>query len=104
MNRQYINITYKKSIHLRFLLLLVLIVILLTLTSCKKNETINDPIALGFIDKTAYIINSEGQNLSLKEYDEVKDAILKQLNQQAQIKKYNEVLKELESKHKVERM
>lgn len=72
MNRQYINITYKKSIHLRFLLLLVLAVILLTLTSCKKNETINDPIALGFIDKTAYIINSEGQNLSLKEYDEVK--------------------------------
>ncbi|NLK22898.1 MAG: peptidylprolyl isomerase [Clostridiales bacterium] len=40
----------------------------------------------------------------VKEYDEVKDAILKQLNQQAQIKKYNEVLRELESKHKVERM
>lgn len=42
------------------------------LTSCKKQDTIENPIALGYIDDIPYIINIEGNKKSLKEYSDVK--------------------------------
>ena len=52
--------------------LLVLIVLFISiLTSCKKEETISDPIALGYIDNTAHIINKNNETLILDDYDQV---------------------------------
>lgn len=49
----------------------LLLLFFLTLTSCKKEITIKDPIALGYIDNTAHIINKDNNTLTLDEYDQV---------------------------------
>ena len=64
------EITFMKSIK-RALLTLLLCIALISLNSCKKIETINDPIALGYIGNEVYIINKDNKTLSLNKYDEV---------------------------------
>lgn len=54
------------------LIFFLLLILIITLSGCKKVKRIENPMALGFINNTAYIINTDGNNLSLKEYDEVK--------------------------------
>lgn len=64
---------HKKTIFNRNSLIIFLIfVLVLTLTSCKENITISDPIALGYKDDIPYIISSDGATISLENYDEVK--------------------------------
>lgn len=56
-----------------FITISLSILLTITLSSCKKkNETIENPIALGYIDGVGYIINTEGKQLSLSNFDEVK--------------------------------
>ena len=47
------------------------IIFIITTSSCKKEITINNPIALGFIDNTAHIINDKNETLVLNNYDQV---------------------------------
>lgn len=44
----------------------------INLTSCKEKEYLNNPIALGYRDNIYYIINQDGTEYSLEEYDDVK--------------------------------
>lgn len=69
------NILTKHAKHyfMIFFTIFISLLLIITLSSCKKkNTTIDNPIALGYIDGVAYIINSEGNNLALNKYDEVK--------------------------------
>ena len=56
------KITFMKIIK-RALLTLLLCIALISLNSCKKIETINDPIALGYIGNEAYIINKDNKKV-----------------------------------------
>lgn len=60
-----------KKVQFGFIIILAFL-LLLTLYSCKKQETITNPIAIGQKDNIYYIINNEGQALSLGQYNEVK--------------------------------
>lgn len=53
--------------------ILFITIIIFTLSSCGKNETIKNPIAIGYKDGIAYIINDVGDELSLEKYDKVAD-------------------------------
>lgn len=50
----------------------LLIVLTINLSSCKKIEYLDNPIALGYRDGTYYIINQDTKEFSLEEYDDVK--------------------------------
>jgi len=65
------HIKINKLFHF-FVILITLFFITIVLSSCKKSITINDPIALGYISDKPYIINKDGNTLSLDEYSEVK--------------------------------
>lgn len=53
--------------------IIFIIIIVFTITSCGKNETIKNPIAIGYKNGIAYIINDVGDELSLEKYDKVAD-------------------------------
>ena len=55
----------------KVLILLLIFTALLSLNGCKKVETIDNPIALGYIGNEAFIINNKDESLSLNKYDEV---------------------------------
>ena len=53
--------------------IIFIIIIVFTITSCGKNESIKNPIAIGYKNGIAYIINDAGDELSLEKYDKVAD-------------------------------
>ncbi len=69
MNKNYIKSIF--NTFRRTFISFILLISLLTIVSCKQVQTINNPIAIGYRDNEAYIINKEGQELSLEQYDEV---------------------------------
>lgn len=56
----------------RLAMIVLLIVLTINLSSCKKVEYLDNPIALGYRDGIYYIINQDAKEFSLEEYDDVK--------------------------------
>ena len=66
------HIKIKYTIHLRKIISIIfLFLIAFTLSSCGKSESINNPIAIAYRDGIAYIINNQGDELSLEKYDKI---------------------------------
>lgn len=63
---------YKLTKKLKHLFIFTfLLLVIFTVTSCKKNETIENPMAIVYKNNIPYILNVDGKTLSLEEYDEV---------------------------------
>lgn len=65
----------KEKIQSKFIIIALSFICLFTLTSCKEVKTIDNVIAIGYLNNDIYLINSENDSLLLDNYDLIQENV-----------------------------
>lgn len=63
----------KKHFKIKLTIYSLLLICLFTLSSCKKNNTLDNVIAIGYINEDIYLINKDNKSLCLDNYDLIQE-------------------------------